>query len=135
MGHFRTVLGDVEADKIGITYTHEHVYCNPHTAKEDPTLAITNIESSIEELKSFKEAGGSALVEGTVIDYGRNPEKMAYASEKSGVHLIATTGYYLYNYHPEKLLKLDAEAIAEKFIQEIQQGMDKTGIRAGQINA
>lgn len=133
MGHFRTVLGDIEADKIGITYTHEHVYCNPHTAKEDPTLAITDIEGSIEELKSFKEAGGSALVEGTVIDYGRNPEKMAYASERSGVHLIATTGYYLYDYHPEELLKLDAEAIAEDFIREIQQGMDETGIRAGQI--
>ena len=29
MNCVRTVLGDVDAEKIGFTYTHEHVCCNP----------------------------------------------------------------------------------------------------------
>lgn len=133
MGCFRSVLGDVDVEEMGKTYTHEHVYCNPYTAKIDPSLAITDIESSIEELKRFKEAGGNTLVEGTAIDYRRDPQKLAYASKQSGVHLIATTGYYLYDHNPKSLEKMTAEEIAEKFIYEIQEGMDETGLRAGQI--
>lgn len=129
----RTVLGDIDSGKMGSTYTHEHIYCNPYTARKDPTLAITDIEKSIEELKRFKDAGGSTLVEGTAIDYGRNPEKLAYASHKSEVHLIATTGYYLHDYNPQEIDEIEPEDIAEKLICDIQEGMDGTHIKAGQI--
>ena len=91
----RTVLGDVDAEEMGFTYTHEHIYCNPYTAGKDPTLAITDIEGSIRELRLFAEAGGTTLVEGTAADYGRDPQKLVYASRQSGVHLIATAGFYL----------------------------------------
>lgn len=133
MGRFRTVLGDIDAEQMGITYTHEHIYCNPYTAKKDPTLAITDIEGSVKELQTFKKLGGSVLVEGTAADYGRNPEKLVYASRQSGVHLIATTGYYLYDHNPPELGSMSKEEIADGFIREIQEGMDGTTIRAGQI--
>ena len=59
MNCVRTVLGDVDAEEMGFTYTHEHVCCNPYTAEKDPTLAITDIEGSIRELRLFAEAGGN----------------------------------------------------------------------------
>lgn len=133
MNCIRTVLGDVDAKEIGFAYTHEHIYCSPYTAKKDPTLAITDIEGSIRELRLFSKAGGSTLVEGTAIDYGRDPKKLVYASRQSGVHLIATTGFYLYDHNPEFIDDMSTEGLAELFSREIEEGMDKTTVRAGQI--
>lgn len=133
MNCIRTVLGDVDAKEMGFAYTHEHIYCSPYTAKKDPTLAITDIEGSIRELRLFSKAGGSALVEGTAIDYGRDPKKLVYASRQSGVHLIATTGFYLYDHNPEFIDDMSTEGLAELFSREIEEGMDKTTVRAGQI--
>lgn len=133
MNCVRTVLGDVDAEEMGFTYTHEHVCCNPYTAEKDPTLAITDIEGSIRELRLFAEAGGSAIVEGTAADYGRDPQKLVYASRQSGVHLIATTGLYLFDHNPDFIDDISTEELAELFIREIEEGMDGTEIRAGQL--
>ena len=130
---FRTVLGDVDADKIGYVYTHEHLYCDPYIAKKDSTLAITDIDLSVKELENFRNAGGSTLVEATAIDYGRNPQMLVKASQASGIHVIATTGYYLYDFHPESVKNADPETLAELFIKEVTEGMGDTNIRAGQI--
>lgn len=133
MNCMRTVLGDVKAEEMGFSYTHEHICCNPCTARKDPTLAITDIEGSIRELRLFAEAGGSTLVEGTAADYGREPQKLVYASRKSGVHLIATTGFYLYDHNPDFVDYISTDDLAELFVREIEEGMDGTAVRAGQI--
>lgn len=133
MNKIRTVLGDISSDKIGMTYTHEHIYCSPYTSKKDPTLAITDIDLTIEELKSFKEAGGVTLVEGTAIDYGRDPKMMYKASKESRVNLIATTGYYLHDHNPKNIKDISIEGLAEVFINDIDFGMEGTDIKAGQI--
>lgn len=133
MNCIRTVLGDVDVQEMGMSYTHEHIYCDPYTAQRDPTLAITDIEGSIRELRLFFKAGGSTLVEGTAADYGRNPKKLVYASRQSRVHLIATTGFYLYDHNPEFMDYISTEELSELFVREIEEGMDGTHIRAGQI--
>lgn len=73
------------------------------------------------------------MVEGTAIDYGRDPKKLVYASRQSKVHLIATTGFYLYDHNPEFIDDMSTEGLAELFSREIEEGMDKTTVRAGQI--
>lgn len=133
MNKIRTVLGDISSDKIGMTYTHEHIYSRPYTSEMDPTLAITDIDLSIKELINFKNAGGVTLVEGTAIDYGRNPEIMRKASKKSGVNLIATTGYYLHDHNPDNISGISIEELADVFIKDILFGMDSGNIKAGQI--
>ena len=89
-------------------------------------LAITDIEGSIRELRLFAEAGGSAIVEGTAADYGRDPQKLVYASRQSGVHLIATAGFYLFDHNPDFIDDISTEELAELFIREIEEGMDGT---------
>ena len=131
--NIRTVLGDVPAEKMGVTYTHEHLLCNPVTAAKDPTLAITNAETSTLELLDFKRVGGCTFVEGTAIDYGREPEKLAKMSKETGVNIIATSGYYTYSHNPESFASASVEDIAELFVKEITVGMDGTDIKAGQI--
>lgn len=133
MGCFRSVLGDVKREYMGTTYTHEHVFCKPYTADKDPTLAIDNLILSAQELKLFKAAGGTTLVEGTTIDYGRNPLMLVKASQISDVHLIASTGYYLFDHHPIALADTSIEEVAQLFIKEIEVGMGDTQIKAGQI--
>lgn len=95
---------------------------------------ITDIEGSIRELRLFAEAGGSALVEGTAADYGRDPQKLVYASRQSGVHLIATAGFYLFDHNPDFIDDISTEELAELFIREIEEGMDGTEIdRVGEV--
>ena len=34
MAYIRTVMGDISPDKLGITYSHEHIFCKPPYWKE-----------------------------------------------------------------------------------------------------
>lgn len=133
MNKIRTVLGDIPAEKIGMTYTHEHIYSNPYTSMKDSTLAIIDIDLTIEEMKRFKNAGGNTIIEGTAIDYGRNPEMLYKASKETGVNLIATTGYYLHDHNPKMIKDISVKDLANIFINDIFYGMDNTNIKAGQI--
>ncbi|MCI8292622.1 MAG: phosphotriesterase [Hespellia sp.] len=131
--NIRTVLGDIPAEQMGKSYTHEHLICSAYPVNKDPLLGFEDAEERIQDLKYFKNAGGGTLVEGTCIDFGRNPEKMRTISKEADVHVIATTGYYTHEYHPDVVETASVEELADIFIKEIRSGMDDTKIRAGQI--
>lgn len=133
MKKIRTVLGDIAGSNIGMTYTHEHLYCNPYTARKDETLAIKDVDLTISELRDFKKSGGNTIIEATPIDYGRSPEMLKRASLSSGVNIIASTGFYLYDHNPIGLPEMALEQVAGLFEKEIVLGMDDTNIKAGQI--
>ena len=63
MKYARTVCGDIEADKMGFTYPHEHLYAVPPACQKDRDLELSDYESSVKELKNFKEVGGCTLVD------------------------------------------------------------------------
>lgn len=130
---FRSVAGDIDAVQIGNTYTHEHIYCDPRPIYTDETLALTDIDKIVKELKIFKQAGGATIVDGTASDYGRNPDALLRASQLSGVNIIATTGFYLFDFHPQWLSEAAVECIADHFDKELTEGMSGTTICAGQI--
>jgi phosphotriesterase-related protein len=92
-----------------------------------------DVEIATRELALYAADGGSLLVDQSVCGLARDPAGQARASRGSGVHVVAAAGTYVEAYVPEAIRALPAEALADRFAAEVQQGMDGTCIRAGLI--
>lgn len=85
------------------------------------------------ELFWFKEAGGSTICDCTVRGIGPRPKLLKEVSARTGVNILAGTGYYCYSALTEAENKLDKDAKAEQILRDLQQGFDGTDIKAGFI--
>ncbi|GGO11507.1 phosphotriesterase-related protein [Microbispora rosea subsp. aerata] len=131
----RTIAGDVPADRLGVTLTHEHLRSAPPrwAVDADPGLEFGHVDGAINELRSFAEAGGGAVVEMTTRDCGRDVSISAMASAASGVHVIQATGLQKGSYYPREVHRQSVQDIAEGFFRDIDRGMEGTRWRAGVI--
>jgi 5-phospho-D-xylono-1,4-lactonase len=137
MGKIQTVLGEIAAEDLGVTYCHDHLYFMPPEpyASQDTDLRLDSEEAAINELKSFKLAGGNALVEMTTPEMGRDPQKMKTISQATGVHVIAATGYNKGKFCEPFIQDKSVDDLVEEELQDLMVGMDGTDIRAGLIKA
>lgn len=137
MGFIRTVNGDVAPESLGVCYPHEHLLAMPPDkyAQADPDLVLDSESAAVESLNALKTAGGHALVEMTPIDYHRDPAGMARVAEQTMMHVIAITGYLKEKFSQPFTESQSVDEITQRMVNEITQGMDDTGIRAGAIKA
>jgi phosphotriesterase-related protein len=68
-------------------------------------------------------------MEATSLEAGRDLRALREISERTGVTVIAGTGYYLDGAQPEHVRGLDPERIAEIVVRDVREGED--GIRPG----
>lgn len=129
----RTVTGDINDNELGNTLAHEHLYFDLRRVRNDNDSFIVEYSEIEEELKEIKKLGINSIVEVTTIDMQRDVEKLKEISQRSGVNIIAATGFYLHEYHSDKLKEMNIEDIADIFVREITIGIDNTGIKAGVI--
>lgn len=141
----RTVLGDVEASALGLTLTHEHLVTHPPEFLGDPDLTLAE-DDAARELAAFASAGGGAVVEMTTLDYGRDGEALARLSRRSGIHIVAATGFNKAIYADAISGRFTTDAIAAWMIREVREGLIPfgstdlareagTAVRAGLIKA
>lgn len=134
MSAVRTVLGDVDPASLGITHGHEHVLFNP-VVDRGPDFVRSEHEPGLEELERFRSAGGSALVDATVDELGRDPSALWHLSTQSGVHLVAACGHTAQEWW-DGALDLDSMAeneLTDEFVSELTEGIGNTGVQAGVI--
>src|SRR5436309_12721989 len=98
MSKIRTVLGDVAADQAGITLTHEHIRY-AYAGCEFDHRNVWDVETIADKVGRVFHTGHSDYGIKTVVDLtpaeiGRHPELMAEVSRRSGVHIVATTGFF-----------------------------------------
>jgi phosphotriesterase-related protein len=98
MSKIRTVLGDVAADQAGITLTHEHIRY-AYAGCEFDHRNVWDVETVANKVGQVFHTGHSDYGIKTVVDLtpaeiGRHPELMAQVSRRSGVHVVATTGFF-----------------------------------------
>ena len=127
MSFIRTVLGDVAPETLGRCYAHEHVIIDPsYTTQLFPEILLPSAENAVRELGDFKAAGGGAMIDCMPCDAGRNVEKLAEVSRRSGVHLVAPTGLHRVKFYPEGHWRFTRgwERLAELFVDEIERGID-----------
>lgn len=142
MAIIRTVLGDVPAEAMGRTLSHEHIlYAYPGGEWDHRTLF--DVEEAADRIAAdmrpaMERDGYKTLIEMTPIEVGRHPALMAEVSRKSGMNIIAITGFF-----PESIglpyywRRQTIEELAEFFLRDITEGMvfagKQTGIRAGAL--
>ena len=127
----KTVLGNIADGALGITLPHEHICCYSEYFYKMGGKAYLDKElllrTSIHCLKQLKQRHGlCSFIDCTPINIGRDIELLKRVSYESGVHIIASTGFY---YTREPLLDKDADCIAEYL------SLDAERVNAGVIKA
>lgn len=146
MNRFRTVLGDLDSNEMGITYAHEHVMIDEsYVSQFDPTFLLNDLEKISSELAATKKLGLRTVVDTMPCACGRNPNKIQKLSKESGVHIIACTGVHLDKYYPPGhwSFSYSVDEMAQLFVDDVQIGMDsydytgplvkRTNVKAGLI--
>lgn len=121
----RTVLGDVEADQLGSTDYHEHLF---HVSPLLPDDELDDEELSGQEAQRLHEAGIMSMVDATPTGLGRNPTGLARISTATGLTIIAATGGHREEHYGSGhwLLRQSSEQLADRFTADIQAGMPAT---------
>jgi len=131
-----TVSGPVPLKNMGFTLTHEHLFSTFGLDAEEKSLYNTEELLSIvlPFLQQAKSAGCTTIVDCTAAYFGRNVEILKIMAEKSGVNILTNTGIYGAangRYIPQYVYTETAQQVADRWIGEYKNGIDKTGIRPG----
>ncbi len=110
-------------------------YFRYHMLENRDNLLLLDEKQAIRELSAFKHAGGRTVVDATPCsDIGRDPLGVKHVSEATGLHTIMGSGYYLkISQRLEVMNQRSEEDIAHEFIENMINGIEKTGVRSGLI--
>ena len=136
MGTVNTVLGPVDASKLGVTLSHEHIATGSagmHITYPQFFDRETVVRDAVSALKEAHAEGVRSYIEPTTFDLGRDIELMQEVSRLSGVHIVAATGSH--QAIPRIFRTVSADAIAPLFIKEVEEGIEGTGVKAGIIKS
>ncbi|MFC2007379.1 phosphotriesterase [Chloroflexota bacterium] len=133
MPAINSVLGPIDSETLGFTLMHEHPIHRAAAVTQDyPELLDAGfMESVVKGLLQVKEAGIDTIIDGTTLDLGRDVKAQAHVSRRSGVNIIACTGWWLRE--PFFLSGVSVDRIAAMFIREIREGIGGTNIKAGML--
>ncbi|WIB62095.1 hypothetical protein DEJ13_18065 (plasmid) [Curtobacterium sp. MCLR17_007] len=128
-----TVTGPIPADQLGVVLPHEHVFVDVMREYRGNGI-LHDSPLAIEELRDFAALGGSTLVDLTTLEIGRDPQRLAEVSKASGVQIVMGTGHYRPPYYDEDLFaRSTPQDLADRMIDEVNNGVAGTGIRPGII--
>ena len=94
---------------------------------------LADIDTAMAEVMIYKESGGSTLVDATNIGIGRDPIGLARISRQTGVNIVMGSSYYVALTHPPEMNDMTEDTISGKIIDDLINGVENTGIRAGII--
>jgi phosphotriesterase-related protein len=146
MARVETVTGPVEAEDLGTTLIHEHLR-NKDEAVHDqwPSAGAVQEEEpheigpgedfdiAIREAKAAVDLGIKTIGEPTAMFLGRDVEFMRRVSDATGLQVVPCTGIYTYDYLPQFFVNRTPDQIAEFFVEDIEQGIQGTDIKAAFI--
>ncbi len=161
-GLAQTVLGAIDPSELGPTTTHEHLYIDfsfmyrpPQDALTDladapiamgnlgwirhnhysnhANLQLMDVDTAISEAALYKNVGGGTIVDVTTIGIGRNATALERISREAGVHVVMGAGFYVDAVLPDDMHERTMDIVAQRIIDDIRNGVDGTGIKAGII--
>jgi phosphotriesterase-related protein len=157
------VLGPVAGAALGPTMAHEHVFfdlsCYYSRAEDDPTGALgeapvaperqwwlrshpmnsrpnliqQDLEAAVAEVGQFRAAGGETIVDVTTVGIAPNPTGLAEVSRRTGVQIVAGTGFYIGGSYERVVPEMSVEELADYMRRELLEGIAGTAVRAGLI--
>ena len=136
-----TVRGPVEAERLGRTLPHEHIFI-----LGQETLANFNhrwgeawwdeergVAGAVAKLQRVRAAGIETLVDPTAVGLGRDIRRIQRVNEQVDLNIVVCTGVYAFMELPQFLRYRTLEALAELFVHELTEGIDDTGVKAAFI--
>jgi len=144
MATVETVSGPIDADQLGTTLIHEHLIYRdeavaawwPHVGSVvpvDPPRACGPEDlhdAAMQSARAVVDRGVKTLCEPTGMFGGRDVGFSRRVSEESGLQVVPCTGIYTYDYLPMFFVTRDADAMADLFVHDVEEGIQDTGIKA-----
>lgn len=122
----QTVRGMLALEKLGFCHSHEHLFLAPgRPAEVNPDLCIDDVALTLEELAAFRAVGGEAVVDAQPLGSGRMERELLRASEESGVHIVASTGFHKLLLYRDShwIRRYTTDELREVFASEVREGM------------
>jgi phosphotriesterase-related protein len=140
MAHVQTVTGPIEAEALGRTLVHEHLLVAMPGEQYEPSFAATRAdvrEIAVDRLARLRAQGFATFVDPCPLELGRDPELAAEVSQRTGMQIVCTTGFYTEPLGiPVYWRAREPEEIAELYVRELTDGIvNSGGIRPGAIKA
>lgn len=136
MSKVNTVLGTIPTEELGIVAVHEHIgYGMPGSELDTKWWKSPeeHYEQTVPKLRRFREYGGGTFVDATGICNGRDIDYYKSLSEKTGVHIVACTGFVGGDTALPFFARASVDYLTRQFVHEITVGIAATGARAGVI--
>jgi phosphotriesterase-related protein len=127
MSFVRTILGDIDPSKLGVTYSHEHLVIDGgRPVQMVPEFDLGDVAAMTRELEGAAALGLTTVVDGMPCDAGRNAEKLAELSRRTGVNVVAPTGLHHERYYGPAHWnhRLSVAELADLFAADITDGID-----------
>lgn len=127
-----TVTGTVRKADFGKACVHEHICVVSNDMRHTFGTSWFDRERVISLATDvLKKSGFGLFVDGTPCDLGRDVSILKAVSEKSGVKIVASTGFY---YYPDLFTVNRAPIeLANWIIKECRDGMEGTDIKPGML--
>ncbi|MFG6477254.1 phosphotriesterase [Microbacterium sp. P06] len=151
-----TVLGPIAPTDLGPTSMHEHLLSDLRIWAKPPkelppegvpmgpelmaylrwnflsipeNIVLHDPEVAAAELAHVRTAGGSGVVELTLDGMGRRLAELPEISRRSGVHVMAGSGFYVEDTMADDVKTASIDDLAARLIVELTDGIGDTGIR------
>jgi predicted metal-dependent phosphotriesterase family hydrolase len=123
----RTILKDLAPEDLanGDILFHEHldgVYSRTERQLRLPPPSTADIEPVIEDVKDAARNGVICIVDGGHPDMGVNYDHLKQISIQTGVHVVASGGYYVQSTYPAEISSMSDDQIAESLAREASAG-------------
>jgi phosphotriesterase-related protein len=136
MSPVATVAGAVEPAELGVTLVHEHLRFRDEAVAENwPGRYDDAAEfaAAVEAVRAAQGHGVKTIVDPTAMFGGRDVRFMKRVADETGVTVVPCTGIYTYDFLPHYFENRDVDTIAAHFVDDIEQGIQGTEIKAAFI--
>jgi 5-phospho-D-xylono-1,4-lactonase len=119
----QTVLGPVAADSLGAVDAHEHLFLRTPALPGDE---FEDLDLMVAEATQVHRSGIATIVDLTPIGLGRDPVKLAALSQRTGVHIVAATGFHRDVHYPAGhwVYREPISTLVEVMLADLEHGMD-----------
>ena len=136
MKRLYSTLGALEKSQLGMILPHEHVFVDLRTP-DQPGYAMADeadvVALMAPQIEAIKAQGITALVECSTGGVGRRADFDLAVSRATGFPIVVPTGNYREPWIPEWVRTASEDALESWMLDELNKGIEDTGVRAGWI--
>ena len=126
MKKIHTVTGEILPEELGFCHSHEHLLLSRgESFRKSPVLLLDDFDRSLAEVNAYAAAGGRAVVEAQPVGCNRVADDLERLSLKSGVRIIASTGFHKMLFYPENhwIFRYSETQMEDVFLRGLTKGM------------